>query len=481
MAVRAPSSAAMGRKACWSESSMLSVLSNAAQGITRSAQTVRSFGRDTRLLLLASAVFGFAYFGVYGVLLNLYALRLGFGLEFVGVLNGIALFAYAGFSLPAAAAGMRWGSRRAAVAGVVAVAMAGALLPVDVPAPWRGGWLVALYALVMCGGSLYAVNATPFMMATARAGERHHAFAVSSALNPLAAFAGNLAGGLLPGLLAAVLGTTTGAPAVYRYPLWLAEAGYVIMLLALRATREVQSRAHGAAMMGAEVRGALTRGADTRPVARAALPAGLFGMMALVLLLRMAGQSGGSTFFTVHLDIDLLAPTCLIGSLAALAQLCAAPAALAAPLVMARLGLRRTFVFGSLAAVFGLLLLALVPAPWAAGLGLLLVTAMGAITNTTATVFHQELVPVAWRPMMSGAASLATGAGIAIAALSGGYVIAALGYGAFVLIAAALALSSATLFAVYFRVPRGAQIPRGVPVPAIVVPLPRPVGDIGIE
>ena len=46
----------------------------------------RGFNQSVRLWLLTWALASFGYFGLQGVLFNLYLLRLGFGPEFIGLL-----------------------------------------------------------------------------------------------------------------------------------------------------------------------------------------------------------------------------------------------------------------------------------------------------------------------------------------------------------------------------------------------------------
>lgn len=50
-------------------------------------QRLRSFNRDTRLLLIIWALVGLAYFGVFVLLLNLYLLRLGYDVAFIGQID----------------------------------------------------------------------------------------------------------------------------------------------------------------------------------------------------------------------------------------------------------------------------------------------------------------------------------------------------------------------------------------------------------
>ena len=69
-------------------------------------QKLRLLGRDVYLYLLAAFLVGLTvYGGIFTVLLNLYLLRLGYGTEFVGLLNATGRFAFAAFCLPAGALG----------------------------------------------------------------------------------------------------------------------------------------------------------------------------------------------------------------------------------------------------------------------------------------------------------------------------------------------------------------------------------------
>ena len=97
--------------------------------ITTYLRTLRLFNRDVRLYMVTLGLIGFSYFGITSVLLNLYLLRLGYGTEFIGLVNGIVAVGFAGFSLPAGIIGGRWGTRRAMIAGVSLIVTAFALLP----------------------------------------------------------------------------------------------------------------------------------------------------------------------------------------------------------------------------------------------------------------------------------------------------------------------------------------------------------------
>ena len=61
----------------------------------------RILNRNFLLYMGGWAVTAFAYFGILGVLFNLFLLRLGFGAEFIGVLTGSGQLAWALCALPA--------------------------------------------------------------------------------------------------------------------------------------------------------------------------------------------------------------------------------------------------------------------------------------------------------------------------------------------------------------------------------------------
>ena len=69
--------------------------------------TFRLFSRDTRLYLAANTVTSISYTGMYVMLFNLYLLRLGYGTEFIGLVNAAAQHGVDVFSLPAVMLGHR--------------------------------------------------------------------------------------------------------------------------------------------------------------------------------------------------------------------------------------------------------------------------------------------------------------------------------------------------------------------------------------
>ena len=399
------------------------------------------FDRNVRLYLISGALVGFAAAGgIYTVLSNLYILRLGYGFELLGSVNAVGAIAYSLFCLPASAMGRRWGTRRMMVIGMVLITVGNAMLPMTelMHESWRAEWLVLGRVPRAFGFALYLVNGSPFLIAATERARRHHVFSVQASMQPLAAVAGSVAGGLLPGLFAVVLDEGLDQAAPYRYPLVLASILLIPAVMALWATREVEPPAGTAAA------------ADTAPI-----PTGPVVCVTVVAFLVSVGLAVTQTFFNVYMDDELQQSTALIGLLIAAAQLVSGVVALASPMIAARWGNVPAIGVASLATAVFLLPLAFIPNWVAVGLGCIGVFAMTALRNPLFTVFGQEMVAARWRPTVSAAMSMAAGLSYAGVAMAGGYLIPVFGYTACFGLSAVVVAAGALLFMVYFRIPRG--------------------------
>ena len=411
--------------------------------MTAYLHSVSRFSRDVRLYLTTSVLFGFTIYGVQGVLLNLYLLRLGYGPATIGTFNAVGLLAYGLFGLPAGALGTRWGARRMMIAGIALTVIGSLLLPMAevLSDGGRGAFLMIMNGLASIGISLYLVNGMPFLSGATGGAERDHAFSAMAALQPLAAFVGAAAGGLLPGLFAAAFRSAAHSPVGFRWAIVLSGVLLGPALWALAATREAPAPR-----------------TDTRTrSAGAGAPLGIIAIFALIVVLRYAGRGATETFYNVYLDSALRLGTAPIGALKAVSQLVAFPAALAMPALVGRWGKQRTIVVGTAAMAAATLPLALVPHWAAAGAGFTVITALLSLTMPAIMVYSQEAVPPGARSLIAGAMNMAAGVGLAPSALSGGILIEAAGYRAQFLAAAALSAVSAVLFAAFFRMARPAQ------------------------
>ena len=185
---------------------------------------LRDFNRDVRLYLVTTMLIGLTVDGgVYTVLFNLYLLRLGYGPEFIGLVNGSGMLLFALFCLPAGTLSGRLGNRRMMIAGLSLLLIGCGLLPFAElrTGNWQAVWLLITWCFAFIGFALYFVNTAPFVMKVAHQSERSHVFSVQAALWSLAGFAGSLIGGFLPGIFAMYLGVSLNQPAPYRYSCWL--------------------------------------------------------------------------------------------------------------------------------------------------------------------------------------------------------------------------------------------------------------------
>ena len=386
-------------------------------------QALGNLNRDVRLFMVSVVVSGICYMGLYFLLINLYLLRLGYGLEFIGIFVSTGAFSFALCSLPAGMAGRRWGSRRPMIFGMAVLSLGLAMLALSalVPAPWRSPWLIFFCALRELGNAFYMVNTNPYLMQVTAPAERDYAFSVRATLTPLAGFFGTLGGGWLPAASAFFSGRSVGDPLNYMAPLLLSSVLLLPGLIALGLTREVEGGVGEKASGG-----------------RGAMPLRLLTTIAAVSLLFIVAASAGQSFYQVYMDTVPQAPTQLIGGVASCGQLLSALVMLAAPALMKRWGHARIFALMALGMGASILPMALVPHWSTAGLSLVGVVALMAFASTALTVFHQQLVPAGWRPAMSGASLMAMGIGWGVVASGGGYFIAAWGWSAFFLLAAAV-------------------------------------------
>jgi MFS family permease len=368
-------------------------------------------------------------------LFNLYLLRLGYGPEFVGMVNSVAMFTFAACSLASGAIGQRLGIRRTMAAGLTVSLLGCAVLPLVeyVPPATRAGWLIGTAFVRAMGFALYWVNARPFLMEATRPEERMHAYAVQSAASTLSGFVGSLVAGLLPGWFAGLLGVTLNHPAPYRYPLWIAAALLLPAVLAVLAIREPEISRR-----------------EVQVESKGALPLGLLLSLALAVFLLAVGAGAARSFYNVYLDDALRVPTSTIGILSAVGQLVAAVAALSVPALAARWGHPRVYTAASLGVAVCLLPLALIPHWAAAGLGYLGVMSLNAVTLPVINVYQMELVEARWRTTMSGVTSMANGLSWSAITFAGGYVIAALGYRTLFMVGVGVTVVGALFFGVCF-------------------------------
>lgn len=383
-------------------------------------QRIRALDKDVRMYLLAAFSVGFSVVpGVAAVLLNLYLVRLDYGSEFIGMLNGVGSLAFALTGLPAGGIGARWGSRRTMLRGLTGVALGYALLPLAelTTDPLRGGLLIFLRVLTSGSMALYFVNTRPLVMAMAGPKLRAYVFSMQGTVAPLGAFLGNLTAGWLPSLFASLGQKPLTHAMPYRWPLALCA---IFMLPAIWAVSriELDGRATGAALPPE----APVRQSDAR------LPLLAVGGLVVVGLLQGSSVAVTRAFLNVYMDTTLSLPTSFIGGASSLGQLAGMFFALTVPFLVSRVDNRGTYLIGVVGVVLSTLLISLYPIRMAAGIGCVGINAMIALTVPTMSMYQMLLVSERWQPLMSGATTMAMGGSFALVSLAGGYLASATSY-----------------------------------------------------
>jgi len=399
---------------------------------------VRLLNRDTWLIIASSAMVYFAPFGLVAVLFNLYLLRLGYGPDFVGLVNGAGFIAGTLASLPGAEIGRRWGTRRAALIGLSSNTILWCLLLLSfwLRGGWQSVWLVAGMCLLnLSGWGLYGVNILPFTMDATSVRERDHAFSLLSAMTAALSFLGASAGGVLPSLAGRILHRPLTDPAPFALSLVGAPLAFLLATVLLART---------SGRVGNAVVGRSGAGQRAKPPMRG------FAAMALVMLVMWAGTSSVTTFYNVYLDDALRVSTATIGIIMAAGSLLAVPASLLAPLALARLGGARTYVVASLGIAAASALLALVARSGVAASAYLATQALVALARPGINILQMEVIPIPWRTTMSAVVTIALTLGSAAMAFLGGRIIVSSGYRTLFLVGCGLVLLGAALFALFF-------------------------------
>lgn len=417
---------------------------------------LRGLHRNVRLYFVATALLGFSIDGgIYSVVFNLYLVRLGYGPEFIGVVNSVGLLVFALSSLPAGALGGRVGYRSMVIAGMALIIVGGALLPLaQTIAPLApGGWLITSYTLVFLGLAVYFVNAVPFLMEMTATAQRGLAFSLQTGLLALAAMGGSLIGGFLPRLYATVLQIAQDQPDPYRFPLFISAALMLPALAALLLTRrDERPPLDGEAMTPEQIDNPAYNAARARAIRRSVGVVLLaFGV---IRFLQVAGIGAAGTFYNVYFDTQLDVPTSRIGLISAAARLASVPAALLIPALAARWSAPRIVTLASAATALSILPLILSPRWELAGLGYVGVVVFSAMRYPAYLTYSMEMVPPNWRGVLSGSGEMAGGLSFSLLALAGGYIIAAQGYSALFVTGIGLTMAGTLLFWIYVRMTR---------------------------
>ncbi|HIM55746.1 MAG TPA: MFS transporter, partial [Candidatus Latescibacteria bacterium] len=370
------------------------------------------FSRDSWLILATAGLGGFSYQGIYFLLGNLLLLRLDYGPEFIGIFVSAGALSFAVFSLVAGIVGRRWGGRLVAIAGIAVTAVGIGMLSLAplISAEWQPSWLISFCVLREFGNAFYLVNVTPLLMAATTPAERGHVFSMRGAVTPLAAFAGSVAGGILPGVSASVMEVPADDPVGYTVTLLVAAATLLPGVGLLAATRRRESSLDGSDR-SEDGCGRSQGGSETVSLPRGGgpgrLPYGPIAAMAVVGVLFIAAMAAVMGFVNMYMDQQLQVQPERIGMAIGAGHLAAVPVGLTMAVLASRWGYARTFILAATGLCVSALLVALIPSWEGASAGVIGITAFGAMAFPALNVYQQELVSPQWRSIMSGVAFMA--------------------------------------------------------------------------
>lgn len=402
---------------------------------------LRSYSRDVRIILVASAISSFTMDGVFPVVFNLYILRMGFDAEFVGMVNAVGLLLFSVAALPAGSIGTRFGARAAMVAGVsCTLVSAWAVAFTDlVPTAWIPWWITIAYSLLYIGIAFYWVNCSPALINLSPKPEQQRVISVQSAMGNLLAFIGGPLAGLLPVLAVAIFGWTLDDPAPYRLPLILTGAIYLIAFLLIIRIKPVPTEMPTV--------GGHSPGAPTM-----AIPFLSVLIVTSIMRFMMVSAVGATnTFFNVFMDEGIGVSPAVIGAIIAVARLTAVFVALMVPYVTERFGTARTALLAGAGTALVILPMALYPLWHLAGLGYLGMQSLTSLRYNAQYVYLMSITPPQLRTVMTGAGEFSGGLAFAFFAWIGGFMIVRYGFGTLFISSAVVTLAGCLIFWVFVR------------------------------
>ena len=410
-------------------------------------QALRAFSPSLWRIFASIALVISVTMGLQAVLLNLYLLRLGYDARYVGLLAGIGQLVWAVAAFPAIFIGNRFGLRNSfqlslALGGFGLVLI---LCAESLPRQWWDACLIGGQVVMNVGLAIGTVSMPPYIMAVTGERERPHAFSFVAALIPFAALVGSIIAGILPSLWAARLDIGMDQPAPYRLALWLGPVLSWLGILPLIGADP--GYVHEEEVVAGEGVPAPVQGQISRRA-----PLGLLAFWGIFVLIAAIGEGSVRTFFNVYMNNALAVPPATIGVIMGAAQILPILAALALPLALTHWGAGYTLGAGLLVMGACLAPLATTPQLWLAAAAYMGAMASFTIVGAGRDLFGQEMVIPRWRTSSQAVAIFGLAMGNAVAAVLGGLLILAVGFGALYLFGMSAAFVAAGLLFLYLYV-----------------------------
>jgi MFS family permease len=344
---------------------------------------------------------GSLYYGVFGVLGNLYFMQAGLSEGFLGTMISVGSLTRVAFAVPAGLLSDRIGRRNAlfVAAGIIAVAEA---IMITFPTPVT---VIVAFAMASAASTIMMVTGSPFLTENSTREERSHLFSVSMACHTVSGVGGSVLGGLLPIIWGGALGLAADSFLVYRMTLFTA-----LVLLALSVIPYSRIR---------EVRQAVDRPKawplrlhNPRLTAKLALPELLMGLGAGMFV----------PFLNVYFSRHLFASAAQVGFIFSAMNLVTTVAVLWAPVLGMRRGKIGATVLTRLLSIPILLVIALTGNLWVAAVAAWVRSALMNMSNPLMGSFSMEILSAKERATVSSILNMLWSLGWGLSAKLAGHI-----------------------------------------------------------
>jgi MFS family permease len=195
----------------------------------------RALSRTARLYLLHVALLT-GSLAIFGLFFNIAILALGFSLDFLGALNSVSFAAAAILSVP-----LLWLVERIHLRSALLLSAALQFGSVLLFALWpTAATLLIASVLIGAAAVLFEISAPPFMMRHSSVATRDQLFSTNAAIRIGLAGLGSLLAGQLPSLSARLLHVAPGSAEAYRATLAVAAVGLAVAMVPLLLIRAEQ-------------------------------------------------------------------------------------------------------------------------------------------------------------------------------------------------------------------------------------------------
>jgi MFS family permease len=281
---------------------------------------LKSFSANARLYLLFVFMITLNV-GIYGVIFNLYILRLGFREDFLGLILSISSASIGLFAVPAAFVCDRLGRKRTLLLSSVLLALSLLFLyntgSEELLVVFSIAYGLAQALSLVTGGTLMVENSTAY--------ERMHLFSAYYMIYTFSTLSGNMIGGFLPGLLGDLFSLDPDGALAYRLTLYVSLAAAAFSFLPLAYIIEARPSKGEASSGQLQIYRSLF---SSRTVRR----------MILIFCLYGLGWGVSLPYFNVYLDAVLGASADQIGAIFSASQLTMMIGYFLVPLLTEKLG-----------------------------------------------------------------------------------------------------------------------------------------------